>query len=123
MRTISLLIVLTSCSFGLSAQKQEKVKDADTCQIRVPNAVTPNGDGMSRFYVLSNCPVKDMELVIYDRWGINLYSTSDFGKNGEVDWKYENVNEGVYLWIVKYKLSAGAVEEKRSHSGHVTVIR
>ena len=44
----------------------------------IPNAFTPNGDGINDVFEIKGTPITDYHLYIYDRWGGKLWSTHNF---------------------------------------------
>ncbi|MBK7855528.1 MAG: gliding motility-associated C-terminal domain-containing protein [Bacteroidetes bacterium] len=75
---------------------------------------TPNADGINDlFFVPNACPAEDYLLVIYNRWGQEMFETTDItegwdGKNKSGN----NSSEGSYYYIlsVKGKTYKGAFE-------------
>lgn len=76
-----------------------KVSDPPESRIYVPNAFTPNGDGLNDEFkpVLEN--IAHFKMWIYDRWGKLVFETSD-PDNG---WKAKNYNAGVYVYKIIYE--------------------
>lgn len=69
------------------------------CVILFPNAFTPNGDGRNDlFKILNAFNLKDYSLMIFNRWGQMVYSTTDFtqGWNGEIKGQPQNPDTFVY---------------------------
>lgn len=88
----------------------------------IPNVFTPNGDGINDLFWVVGYGMEYMELVIYDRWGLEIYSTRgteqvswDGTRNGSL------LPEGAYVYIVRYKLIDKPGTEYRS--GTVTLLR
>ncbi len=75
----------------------------DNCpEYRLPNVFTPNGDGQNDFFIpLPYRYVKDIDIKIYDRWGILLFETS----NPDILWDGKNKNskklcsDGTYFYV------------------------
>lgn len=62
----------------------------------IPNAFTPNGDGINDYFFCNGIGVKKYELNVYNRWGQLIYNGTDRpwdGKNGN-----DNVPEGGYVY-------------------------
>lgn len=89
-------------------------------EIFVPSAFSPNGDNHNdEFYVRSMC-LKTMHLMIFDRWGRQVFSTDDItdGWNG---WYNGQIgDQAVFCYIVKYEFINGETGEKK---GTVSLIR
>lgn len=88
----------------------------------VPNVFSPNGDGVNETFlpVLSD-PESFHEMLIFNRWGQEIYATSTVLQpwNGRVDG--EPVPDGTYVHIVRWKDRCSGVN-KEEH-GHVTLLR
>lgn len=97
--------------------------DLDCSKVFLPKAFTPNGIGpaANETYGISN-PFAISEVVsfeIYDRWGGQMFKTSD--RFGRWDGNYRDapVSPGVYLWKVTFKCNDQTFQD----SGSVTVLR
>lgn len=67
--------------------------------MRMPNVFTPNRDGVNEFF--PDSAVQGMELNIYNRWGILIYSNTDgYGWNGL--FKGNAVPDGTYYYMMHY---------------------
>lgn len=70
--------------------------------IFIPNAFTPDGNGLNETFLPNTGGMKTYTLRIYNRWGQKLFETS----NPETGWdgKYEDnpVQEGVYVYTINY---------------------
>jgi gliding motility-associated-like protein len=83
-------------------------------EIPTSNVITPNGDGVNDvlyFKRLEYFP--NSELTIYNRWGSVVYSTSDYRN----DWDGDNLNEGVYYYVLKVS------KIDQVHKGSVTILK
>jgi gliding motility-associated-like protein len=86
----------------------------------LPNAFTPNDDGLNDVFTFRVVGVFEFELLIFDRWGKNIYRTND--RYAQWDGKVDGtvVEQGVYPYLINYKHpDTGAAEKYR---GHLTVI-
>lgn len=76
---------------------------ACSCQLNLPNAFTPDGDGRNDvFRPLHACEMSGFQMMIYDRYGEMVYRT----ENAELGWdgyfKGRRVSPGAYVWMVHY---------------------
>ena len=46
----------------------------DILKVFIPNAFTPNGDGINDFFTFKGVGMKSFEAEIYNRWGERIYS-------------------------------------------------
>ncbi len=68
----------------------------------IPNAFTPNGDGVNDEWVIENMDIFPLiEIRIYNRWGQLLYYNRE--NNGPWDGRYNNkyVPAGSYIYVIK----------------------
>jgi gliding motility-associated-like protein len=64
----------------------------------IPSLFSPNGDGSNEtFSIIEMDKYPGSSLTIFDRWGKEQFSSSDY-KN---DWKGDDLQEGVYFYVVK----------------------
>lgn len=71
--------------------------------IEVPNVFTPNGDGSNDFLVFKNLERSpNNHLVIYNRWGQNIFETDSYQNN----WNGDGHTEGTYYFILDVNNSA-----------------
>ena len=77
------------------------------CPVIIPNIFTPNGDGSNDFFEIRNLPVSS-SLSITNRWGKEVFSTSDYQNN----WSAENISDGVYYYrmVAEGEVMTGWVE-------------
>ncbi|MGZ3861583.1 MAG: FG-GAP-like repeat-containing protein [Bacteroidia bacterium] len=88
-------------SFGCSDSTTQKIT---VLEIVVPNIFTPNGDGINDLFSISGTDVGDVECLVYDRWGLELFRWSGFngGWNGKTKGGIP-CNDGTYYYVVSYK--------------------
>ena len=87
----------------------------------IPNAFSPDGDGVNDFFIPKGAEFIHFEMEIYNRWGEKVYNTNNIdqpwsgkGKNGD------EIQQGVYvykIWIRDFK------EENHYYVGNVTLIK
>lgn len=87
----------------------------------IPNAFSPNGDGKNEIFkpIITGTLVY-YEFTIYNRWGQQIFKTSDRneGWNGSIKGNYQNTN--VFSWMCKYRFLD---EQPQISKGIVTLIR
>ena len=91
--------------------------------IYVPNAFTPNNDGVNDAFFVEGVEPRGYLMEIYNRWGELVFRSEDASEVWQGNWQRGEgdhyVPDGVYLWRVRYELRDGP----RWAEGHVTVIR
>ena len=95
--TYDVEITLGNCT------KKFSVWISDYEKLLMPNIFTPNGDGRNEnFAPMEICGLSSGTLKIFNRWGQQIYTTSEISKgwNGTVSGK--KVASGVYYYLVEY---------------------
>lgn len=88
----------------------------------VPNAFTPNSDGVNDFFTVAGLGIEEVVLSIYNRWGENIYTTTDqeAGWNGTIQKNSGKAQQDVYVYVVEVKDVFGI---KHNQTGRVTLVR
>ena len=90
--------------------------------IHVPNAFTPNDDGLNDIWlpVISNNGDAFYELLVYNRWGELIFRSNDpnVGWNGKQNGK--TATAGVYTYVITY---SDYFNKKYQKTGTVTLVR
>jgi gliding motility-associated-like protein len=82
----------------------------------VPNAFAPSGVNRIWKPVTHFIDPNEYRLVIYDRWGKELFLTSNVSEG----WDGGNFTPGIYAYLINYKNARG---EYRELAGHLTLLR
>lgn len=71
----------------------------------VPNAFTPNGDGLNDMFQIKGVGISDFDMSVFDRWGVLLFHSTDLQKGwtGHHQETYQPVMQGVYVFKVEVK--------------------
>ncbi len=95
------------------------------CYPYIPNAFSPNNDGINDFFeVYANCLLQDFNLKIFDRWGGILFESADINSGWDGMNVNENINNGVYVWVLSYKSPNEKGEMTTfTQSGSLTLMR
>lgn len=88
---------------GCSDTFEKTIKVVKTCRIDVPNAFTPNGDGLNDFFGPLNA-IKADQLIfrVYNRWGNLVFETNDWLKPWDGSYKSILQESGTYVWRLSY---------------------
>jgi len=85
------------------------------CYVQFPSAFTPNGDGFNdQFKGLNGYNVKDYRLVIVNRWGQQVFETSDIGSGWNGDLNGKRAPVGTYVWFCHFTKPGDVYETKLS---------
>jgi len=102
---------------GVCAEASDQVVVTVT-DITAPTVITPNGDGQNDYFVFPGLEqLTGCALVIYNRWGIEVYRTTDYQNGWEGrDQQNNELIPDTYFYILKLKsgrIIKGYVEIRR----------
>jgi gliding motility-associated-like protein len=95
------------------------VVDADF-KLYVPNAFTPDGDGLNDIFQPKGRGIAKYHLTIYDRWGTVVYQSEDFSKGWDGGEKGKQLTDEVFTWRIYATDVNGKIKEL---TGFVTLVR
>lgn len=103
-----------------------EIGDDCPCQVFIPNAMTPNGDGLNDLLdIVPSCPISDFRLEVYDRLGNIIFTSTSVKEkwNGGEDSYF--VSPGVYPYKVTFRWGLADNEslEVETIKGFVTILR
>jgi len=119
-------VTVTNECGEFSFSTEVEAKDCG-CNIYVPNAISPNGDGVNdelQVFIGCDFPYQIKRLSVFDRWGSNIYTTTG---STEIKWdgrhKGKPVPNGVYTWFLEYEIVRNGAVQRLTKSGDVSVLK
>ena len=108
---------------NICGSKSDSIEIFDLCDypLYMPNAFTPNGDGINDFFkVPALNKNKLIRLTVYNRWGQVYFQTKDaaLGWNGR--FKHQEAEGGVYIYYLEM---TGLSGHRLSEKGTIMLIR
>lgn len=85
-------------------------------QLRIPNAFSPNGDGVNDVWRVAYRSLLEFKCWIFDRYGKQMY----YFDNPDGGWDGKNAKPGVYYYVIQ---ATGADGKKYKKSGDINVLR
>ncbi|MCB9251127.1 MAG: gliding motility-associated C-terminal domain-containing protein [Flavobacteriales bacterium] len=70
--------------------------------IYVPNAFSPNNDGINDLFKVQSGAIKTYNLKIFDRWGEKIWETDNYDEHWDGTYKSSPVQLGVYVYIITF---------------------
>lgn len=89
----------------------------------IPNAFTPNGDGVNDYFFGEGIGIKEYDIWIFDRWGNMIYHGDNIYSSkwdGKANHGSDAAQQDVYVWKVKLTDVFG---KKHDYMGTVTLVR
>jgi gliding motility-associated-like protein len=109
-------------TFGCSITCQYEVKvDGIFGRLYTPNAFTPNGDNNNDFFLVFGKAIHQNSLKIFNRWGEEVFESSDMNNGWDGTYKGIAQPSGVYVYVLNY--FSGIETKTREIKGSLTLIR
>lgn len=90
----------------------------------IPNAFTPNGDGLNDLLYVRGNVITELYFVIYNRWGEKIFETSDQNIGWDGSYKGKGLPPDAYGYYLRYKcVGQGTEDDFQFKKGNVTIIR
>ncbi len=91
------------------------------CRTYVPTAFSPNGDGVNdRLEIFSECTFTHYDLRIFNRWGVQVFATTDPKESWDGFWQGSTLKTSTYVWRLVYQADDGS---SNTLAGNVLLMR
>jgi gliding motility-associated-like protein len=116
------ITLITSTLYACVDTAYQKIYIEPDFLFYIPNAFTPNDDGVNDTFTGKGIFIKDFEMSIYDRWGELIFFTDDISKpwDGTANHGTEIAQQDVYVYSIKV---TDINNQKHSYKGIVTLVR
>lgn len=106
-------------------QKNYRIQKVNCeCPFFIPNAFTPDDDGLNDYFEIRHtCPLVEFSISIYNRWGIQVFKSSDIDAPWNGYYGGSLMPQGVYTYLIEYKYQVYQLTETRYEKGSLTLIR
>jgi gliding motility-associated-like protein len=92
------------------------------CKFSVPNAFTPNGDGKNDLFLpKSPCKHDHYHLRIFNRWGQQVFETSNEGQGWDGTFNNQQASADGYVWFLEFQ--DGTTGKTINQQGSVVLVR
>ena len=110
---------------GLCSASDSLFIDNCSSELWIPNAFTPDEDGKNdRFKPVSQAFIRSYQVVVFDRWGQQVYESNDILSGWDGTYKGKPCPEGVYLFKINYSTgSESAPSAPKEKRGTITILR
>ncbi|WP_118953449.1 gliding motility-associated C-terminal domain-containing protein [Taibaiella helva] len=114
-------VVTGANEFGCLAMDTSLIRIDFRSPVLVPNAFSPNGDGLNDVFGVQNFKFqKLLEFRVFDRWGKQVFETTNPAKGWDGTINGKPANQDVYYYYIRLGYADDYVETFR---GDVTLIR
>ena len=120
LQTVSLIVRATgavSCQQSVSAAVEAKTLPG---QIYIPNAFSPNADGLNDFLLVYGYTIKEMRFLIFNQWGEKIFESNNQATGWDGKYKGKPQPSGVYMYVCELILNDGKKEVRK---GSINLVR
>jgi len=109
-------------NFGCSDTYQEEITVYPAYTFYIPNAFTPDGDGLNDIFTAVGEEIEEFEMQIFNRWGEKIHETYSLEKgwDGSAKSGSEVSEQGVYVYNIRLKDYTGQLHR---FTGKVTLLK
>jgi gliding motility-associated-like protein len=104
--------------------------DPNTCEclytpaykIQIPNAFSPNMDGVNDLFGIAGMGMANMHLIIYNRWGVKVFEATNINETWDGNYKGQSQEIGVYAYLLTYSF-LNEPDKSYFQKGNITLIK
>ena len=127
------MVSISSDSYGsvdvtyTTCDTSTTVNIAFMCELEIPNVFSPNNDGVNNEFFISRLNTKFYDrskFVVYDRWGVEVYTNGCYGLegswwNGKTAKNGQDLEEGVYYYVLELHNKINDQDENYTGTVHI----
>ena len=114
----------------VDTMRSEKIV-VDLSELNIPNVFTPNGDGINDFFIVKSVSLKSIDVEIFSRSGLLVYSFSGEGErlkdwhgwDGNVNNSSSKATPGVYFYIIRGRGWDDKIYDSKAYRGTLYLYR
>lgn len=107
-------------NFGCSDTAYQVIQLNLSPTLYVPNAFTPDADGENDSWIPVATAMYSIEVSVYNRWGEEVFTTTDLSKSWDGTYRGQDCPVGVYSWKI---VARDINQELIIKSGHIVLLR
>lgn len=92
----------------------------DVYSVGVPNAFSPNGDGVNDILYVRGNNISQLELIVYNRYGQKVFETNSMNEGWDGTMNGRELNAGVFGYYLEANFTDGT---KQVEKGDITLVR
>jgi gliding motility-associated-like protein len=119
---VSLGTIYITDARGCETSARFKVTDNYCCTIVVPNAFTPNNDGLNdKLNLVTRSEFYDFKIIIYNRWGQKVFESADYATSWNGFLQSAPCDMGTYFYYLEYTCAES--KQRKKERGDITLIK
>jgi gliding motility-associated-like protein len=114
------VVLIAKNSWGCQDTIIKTVVVDDEITLFVPNVFSPNDDGLNDVFQPVGAGIDKYNLEIFDKWGVKVFSTTDFTKSWDGTYAGQAIKMETYIWKIAITSQSGY---ERKYDGTITILR
>lgn len=116
------IMLITSTQYSCVDTTYQKIVIGPDVSFYIPNAFSPNNDGINDTFFPKGIFISQFEMTIFDRWGNSVFFSDDFHKpwDGKANYGNEIAQPDVYIYVIK---GTDIYRKKHNYKGIVTLVK
>lgn len=103
----SVAVMVDECVMEDEVVIEEQIYDCIECDFFFPNAFTPDFDGINdELKILTPCPISEYNFAIFDRWGNQIFQTSNPDEAWDGTFRNKPVANGTYTAYIDFRFTS-----------------
>lgn len=98
---------------GCIKQITRTIEVEEIYELYVPNSFTPNGDNINEHFKIYGTGIEEYEIRIYNRWGAEVFNSTDLEDPWDGYFQGEKVPQGSYAYTISITTSFGGLRAKK----------
>lgn len=119
----TVFVVTVTDENGCTGEAEVRIKiRLPICEedVFIPTAFSPNGDAVNNTLMVRSNYISDMELIIYNRWGQEVFATKDISRGWDGKLNGQELSPDTYAYWLRAKCTDGADIIKK---GSISLLR
>ena len=117
---VTLLVRATGIISCLQSTSAPVTGRTNTDQIYIPNAFSPNGDGLNDFLLVYGYTIRSMRMIIFSQWGEKMFESTNQNLGWNGTYKGKPQPSGVYMYVCEMILNDGTKQQRK---GSINLVR
>lgn len=92
----------------------------EDCEIYVPNAFSPNDDGVNDVTFVHGACIQTCNFKVFDRWGTLVFHSTNPQQGWDGTFKGQKLESAVFMWTLEVTTDAGTFVRKK---GNIAIVR
>jgi gliding motility-associated-like protein len=108
---------------GCKGDDDSKVARLCGFDFHIPNAFTPNGDGLNDIFKPTALDILDVRFEIFNAWGERVFMTSNPQQGWDGTYKGKPSPQGIYLYKISFKGYSNKLLRNYNFKGNLSLLR